>query len=324
VPFALRAYELWREIEGATGESLLEITGGLWISSARRGSEVHVANFFENTLGAARRFGIAHELLERERPFDGDFPNSRCVTTSAVISRGRRAPWPEACVRAQLALAARSGATLQVDERVMRIEQSGDEVRVVTDRGEYAAARAVLAAGAGAVELLPPEVARLLSVSRQVQYWFETEGHDELPVWIWELQGLEHGIYGFPSRGGVQRSRPRVSRAKFLPMRSTDRSSRRILEGVSGHCIKTMPASIRSTPDFHFIIDRHPAMDRVIVAITLLGPWFQALGGDRGGTRAVGGGRAIGARPCAFSSLALRYCWRLTYLPTPQAALLTM
>src|SRR5204863_7308305 len=64
VPLVLRSHELWREIERATGERLLEVVGGLWISSAKRQAEVHVADFFAKTVAAARRFGIAHEVLD--------------------------------------------------------------------------------------------------------------------------------------------------------------------------------------------------------------------------------------------------------------------
>src|SRR5688500_986473 len=34
VPFALRSYEIWQELESKTGEDLLTITGGLIMSSA--------------------------------------------------------------------------------------------------------------------------------------------------------------------------------------------------------------------------------------------------------------------------------------------------
>src|SRR6185295_9756938 len=151
VPLVLRSYEIWREIEQATGESLLEITGGLWISSERRTSEVHVSNFFDTTLAAARRFGIAHELLDAEA-IRRRFPLFKVrddehgyFEPEAGFLR------PEACVRAQLELAMRAGATLRLDERVGRVEQSGKEVRVITDRGEYAASQAVISAGAGAL-----------------------------------------------------------------------------------------------------------------------------------------------------------------------------
>src|SRR5260221_2604048 len=124
VPLVLRSYELWREIEAATGESLLEITGGLWISSPRRQVEIHVANFFAKTLAAARRFGIAHEVLDaaaiRRR-----FPQFNVHDDeSGYFERDAGLLRPEACVRAQLALAAKHGADLRLDERVLGLTQS--------------------------------------------------------------------------------------------------------------------------------------------------------------------------------------------------------
>ena len=147
--------------------------------------------------------------------------------------------------------------------------------RIATDRGEYTAFRVVLAAGAGAVELLPADVTHLLTVSRQVQYWFETQGHDDLPVWIWELQGRGHGIYGFPSRGGAAK----IATESFAGEIPPDEVYRSLiaphLEGLSGHCVKAMPCLYTATPDFHFLIDRHPAMDRVIVASPCSGHGFK-------------------------------------------------
>ena len=40
------------------------VTGGLIISSPARRATTHVPDFFENTLAAARRFGIEHEMLD--------------------------------------------------------------------------------------------------------------------------------------------------------------------------------------------------------------------------------------------------------------------
>jgi sarcosine oxidase len=275
VPLVLRAYEIWREIEAATGESLLQVTGGLWISSARRQSEVHVANFFENTIAAARRFGIAHERLDaaaiRRR-----FP----VFKVGGDEHGYYEPdagflRPEACVRAQLALAQEGGADLRRDERVASITQSRGEVTVATDRGEYTASQVVLSAGAGALGLLPTEIARFLTVSRQVLYWFESTGHEGLPVWIWELQERKHGIYGFPPLGGLTKISTESFSREIAPQEMYESLVAPHLDGVKAPCVKTMHCLYTTTPDFHFLIDRHPSMDRVIVASPCSGHGFK-------------------------------------------------
>jgi sarcosine oxidase len=275
VPLVLRAYEIWREIEAATGESLLEVTGGLWISSSRPRAEVHVSDFFVRTVAAARRFGIAHELLDagaiRRR-----FPRFKVRDDEhGYFEPDAGFLRPEACVRAQLDLAVRSGATLRLDERVEHVAQAGSEVVVITSRGEYAARQAVICAGAGALDLLPPEMARLLTVTRQAQYWFEAEGFEELPVWIWELQDREHGLYGFPARGGAAKIATESFSGELAPAYVYEALIAPHLEGVDARCVKTVPCLYTATPDFHFLIDRHPSMDRVLVASPCSGHGFK-------------------------------------------------
>jgi sarcosine oxidase len=63
-PLAMRAHEIWREIENETGANLLTTNGGLVISSDDKLSKTHVDGFFQNTVAAAKRFGITHELLD--------------------------------------------------------------------------------------------------------------------------------------------------------------------------------------------------------------------------------------------------------------------
>ena len=143
------------------------VTGGLWISSAARQAETHAANFFDNTLAAARRFGIGHELLDaaamrrRFPQFDVRDNETGYYEPDAGYLR------PEACVRAQLELARRHGAEIRFDHAVESLDQLPP------------AGNIILAAGAWLPRLLPPELARLFTVTRQVQYWFEVTGAPE-------------------------------------------------------------------------------------------------------------------------------------------------
>jgi len=63
-PLAQRSHALWRELERETGERLLASVGGLFLSSAAKSAVLHVPDFFANTVAAARRYGIAHEILD--------------------------------------------------------------------------------------------------------------------------------------------------------------------------------------------------------------------------------------------------------------------
>ena len=67
VPLLRRAYELWRELEGVSGERILVITGGL--DAAPEDHRV-----FRGSLQSCREHGLAHEVLtaaEVRRRFPG-------------------------------------------------------------------------------------------------------------------------------------------------------------------------------------------------------------------------------------------------------------
>jgi sarcosine oxidase len=275
VPLALRSCEIWREIESALpGEALLTVTGGLWISSPKRQSEVHVADFFDRTVAAARRFGIAHEVLDaatlrrRHPQFAVRDDESGYFEPEAGFLR------PEACVRAQLALAVRAGADLHVNERVLGIEQAGGAVEVTTERGKYRGSQVVVTAGAGIVDIAPALRDRF-NVSRQVQFWFEADGHDEVPVWIWELQDRPHAIYGFPSKDGIVKIATESFTREIPPEEMYRSLVAPFVRGVRPRCVKTVACLYTATADFNFLIDRHPAMDRVIVASPCSGHGFK-------------------------------------------------
>src|SRR5438874_8191488 len=146
-PLALRSHEIWRDIEAQTGADLLTQTGGLIISSAAHTATLHVADFFANTVTAAKRYGIAHEILSaadiRRR-----FPQFRVeqgefgyYETAAGFVR------PEACIAAQLQLAKTLGAEIRTGETALRFESFPDRVVIHTDRQIIAAEKLILCAG---------------------------------------------------------------------------------------------------------------------------------------------------------------------------------
>src|SRR2546421_12477398 len=65
-PLVMRSHELWREIERETGADLLTVTGGLVISSTFRTARLHVDKFFSNTVAAAEKYRIPHQILSAQ------------------------------------------------------------------------------------------------------------------------------------------------------------------------------------------------------------------------------------------------------------------
>lgn len=293
-PLALRSHEIWREIEAATGASLLNVTGGLIISGPARTSHLHVQDFFANTLAAARRFAIEHELLDtadlRRR-----FPQFRVRDgEQGYYEPGAGYLRPEACIAAQLELATQYGAEIHTGERVLRIEAVADGVLLHTDRETIRTRNLILSAGPWLPELLAPPYAAPFRILRQVLYWFAVDGiaawsPENCPVYIWELQGPENAIYGFPAidgaTGGIK-----VATQQYESTTTPDTASRDVtpaeisamrgltapfLSGLRDDCIKAVTCLYTQTPDSGFVIGPHPESDRIIIASPCSGHGFK-------------------------------------------------
>lgn len=295
-PLAMRAHEIWREIENETGADLLTTNGGLVISSDNKLSKTHVDGFFQNTVAAAKRFGIPHELLDaaeirrRYPQFAISDEEYGYFEPSAGFVR------PEQCVYAQLELAKRHGATLHLGETVVAFEPGPDTVSVITDKDRYEADKLIVAVGAWAPGLLGPPFAPLLKVHRQVQYWFAPKDGvcafrpDRFPVFIWELRATRQGIYGFPAldgaTGGIKvatesydSTATPCDEAREISMKEIAATYDEFIAPyfplVSPVCVKAAACFYTVTPDFGFIIDRHPESERVKVVSPCSGHGFK-------------------------------------------------
>ncbi|TMG85322.1 MAG: N-methyl-L-tryptophan oxidase, partial [Betaproteobacteria bacterium] len=146
-PLALRSHQLWRELERETGTELLTTCGGLIISSSAKTSRSHVENFFDNTLAAARKFAIAHEVLDAAE-IRRRFPRFNVADDEqGYLERDSGFLRPEACVRAQLMMAERRGAEIHREERVSRFDASANAVTVTTDKNTYMTGTLIVTAG---------------------------------------------------------------------------------------------------------------------------------------------------------------------------------
>ncbi len=214
VPFARRSHEIWRELEAASGQRLMQTTGALVLG--RRGSAsalVHgQADFVAATLAVARAHGIIHEELsaaEIRHRFPAFTPQD---DESGCFEPGAGMLFPERCIASQLALAQAAGAELRFGEAVLSIAADGviggasehAGVEVHTAAGTHHAAQAVLCAGAWTPALAGGGFAQQLSVRRQTLHWFVPAqpalyAADRCPVFIW-LHGADEAdaFYGLP------------------------------------------------------------------------------------------------------------------------------
>ena len=296
VPLVQRSHALWRTLEAETGARLMQTTGGLVVAApAADAASFHGRpGFFERTVAAAERFGIAHERLEADaiaRRWPALRPRADergYFEPAAGILR------PEACVQAQLDAAVRDGAVLRLGETVQRIESTGGRPSVVTGRGRLAAAHVVLAAGPWLPALLAPADAAPFAVRRQVLHWFRTDAPalyapDRLPVFIWMHGARGEAFYGMPMGDGyagvkVATEQAETTTAPDAVERGVSADERAAvfathirgrLQGLQPQTVHDATCLYTSLPEGRFVVDRHPTQDGVTVVSACSGHGFK-------------------------------------------------
>lgn len=291
-PIARRSHQIWREIERETGQSLLSTSGVLIISSAAKTSCTHVERFFESTVAAANRYGIAHELLDAHA-IRARYPQFNVHDDErGYFEPGGGFVRPEACVAVQLSLARNLGADIHLGERLTALIPDGDRVVVKTNMNEYRAGTVILALGAWLPEFLGANIAGAFRVSRQVMFWFAPGDDlfrlDRFPVFIWELSGRPQAIYGFPDLDGEG---VKVATEQYETTTTAESINRDVspeealtthrnliapfLPQLSTSCVRSAVCLYTVTPDFGFVIDRLPHNRRTIFASCCSGHGFK-------------------------------------------------
>lgn len=283
VPLVRRAYALWRDLEQASGRSLLTVTGIAEIG--RPDSRLVVG-----TLAAARMHNLPHEvldaaaLMQRYPAFrlPGDF-------VGVVQSDGGYLE-AEAAVQTHLDLAAAAGAHIRHAERALGIEPSSATVRIVTDRGTFDASAVIVAAGPWVKTLLPAFPAAL-RVTRQAVLWVEPHDRppfrqDRFPVFMIESARGIH--YGFPLHGseGVKVAKhhhvDEVVDPETYDRRVSAQDERVVREALAeflpaanGRLLAAKTCLYTMSPDGDFVIDRVPGEPRILVASPCSGHGFK-------------------------------------------------
>ena len=299
VPLALRSHEIWKEIEAETGRSLLAEVGGLILGSPSTATIHGQTDFVGNTIAAARAFGIDHEVLEPGEVMRR-FPQFRLTgNETCYFEPGAGFVRPEECVSAQLERARAMAAHVRTGEVVRRITADSRSATVVTDSATYSADHVVVTAGAWAPQLLGPAFNNLLRVYEQTMYWFAPDDEasyapGRFPIFIWRYgAGADDHFYGFP----VVADGVKVATEQFAATTSPDEDRQRSLNGdragtaeasqmhlahvrdrltgVSDRCVRSVTCLYTVTPDFGFIVDRHPDFERVLVASPCSGHGFK-------------------------------------------------
>ncbi len=284
VPLLKRAYAGWDRLEAERGERLFERTGLLFVGPPE-------GEVIAGTRRAAAEHALPLEELdgaELPRRWPGMRPYEGAL---GLLERDAGLLYVERCVGAALAGARALGADLRAGEAALDWEATSSGVRVRTGAGEHHAAALVVCAGAWAGRMLPT-LRGALQPQRKVQLWLSCQEPSlalgaGFPTWgVQEPDGSF--FYGFPSLEagslklaehgpGAEVADPSALDRELHPddlTRVADFAARR-LRGVTPPALKHAPCMYTMSPDGHFVLDRLPGHDNVVLAAGLSGHGFK-------------------------------------------------
>lgn len=278
-----RAYELWYELEATVNEKLFYKTGS--IDAGPEDSWV-----FQGSWRSCKEHDLPHEVLtgaELHRRFPGyNLP----PTIMAVLQPDGGFLAPERCIVSYVTAAQALGAEIHGHEPVLGWEPYLDGFKVITTRDEYHCDKLIVSAGAWAAKMIP-ELRDLTVPERQVLAWLQPN-HPEyfqpgnFPVF--NLLVEEGRYYGFPQHGipGFKFARyhhfEQVIDPDEFEREANDEDERTLREfceryfpfGV-GPTMTLKSCIFTNTPDRHFIIDTHPAMNNLVIVSPCSGHGFK-------------------------------------------------
>ena len=278
VPLALRALELWHELERECNQTLFVRTGALTVGP--EGGEL-----VRGALLSAQQHSIPHEALDRDdvmRRFPAFVPPGGTV---ALFEPTAGVLMVEACVAAHVTLGRKHGGVARMNERVTGIAPHADRVTVRTTRGSYEAGRVVIAAGAWAPRLLGLNDA--FRVTREVVHWFRSVSphatsascpvsmiqFDDGPI-FYSIPDFGSGFKAGLHHGGdvADPDEPRALRsdaARVAGLVST------LVPGAAGPLITSAPCYYTTTADHHFAIGPLANVPSLILASACSGHGFK-------------------------------------------------
>ncbi|MEX0884975.1 MAG: N-methyl-L-tryptophan oxidase [Phycisphaeraceae bacterium] len=293
VPLLERAYENWALIEAEADATLMHRVGGVYMG--RPDSEI-----IAGSIASMQQHHLPHEQWTRQ-DLAQRYPVFQ-VPDEFIALHDPDAGFilPERAVAAFAGEAMRRGGELHGHEPVTGWSADAHGVTVTTAVGRYHADRVVFCGGAWSGRLLralarePDADARLptLTVTRQIMGWVwppnpEPFRYGRLPVWLID-DGWGGPHYGLP----MMPDRPGLKLALHRPAEETDpdRLERQALPGdeatfrpilekylpdADGPLLSIEACLYTSSPDGHFILDRHPHHDRVVIACGFSGHGFK-------------------------------------------------
>lgn len=274
VPLLLRAYELWRDLERRSAEELLRITGLLMVGTP--GKEI--------VTGSARTAAQWDLPVEHFTTADirARYPMLNVLQDEVgVFEREGGVVFPERAIRVHLELARQAGAEARFETAMRAWKSDGDIVTVNLEGDAQVQARTLVLTMGPWLDETFREIGVPLEVQRNVQVWFAPETHaydaGSFPSFLLERDVLPAPLYGFPDFGnGVKTAFHGLGDSVDPDRLRRDIDSASDVQPVAAALNSWMPGAAGTyregkacmyalTPDRHFIVDRHPEYDNVVL-----------------------------------------------------------
>ena len=275
------AYAEWRDLESASGKSLLFITGSVCLGASGN-PYGRTARQNLDAAGVESEWWSATQLAER-------FPQFRVSNNMDILwQKDTGFLYASECVATHLQLAEQQGAIVEEHTPVIAIDWHMDVPTVYTKNGSFSGRKVVVTAGAWTGKLLSELNLPLTVTKQQVCYYQPTDTHlfqpDRFPVFT-EATADGEFLYGIPAFGsGIKMARH--GRGQSVSPDTCERTpdadyiahidayvQKRIPElGKTAHaevCLYT------ETPDEDFIIDNHPHCPDLLIAAGFSGHGFK-------------------------------------------------
>jgi sarcosine oxidase len=284
VPLVREAYERWRDLEAASGEKVLIITG--LIEAGFPGAPLVVDSWRSSTEHNLRSERLT--ATEANARFPAlDLPGDWDV----IFQPDAGALLPEKAIRLFIAGAKAYGAKVRLNTRVVSVEPRGERVQIVLEGGErIEAGSAVVSAGAWIGDLLP-DVAANMRLTRQPLMWFQPlesalVGPDRMPAFFFQTRA--DLIYGLPNVCGTgikaashrsggdlssaEQTRAEVSRAEVEYLQGL---LLRYVPAAAGALVNTSVCIYTRSQDEHFVVGLHPQAPQLVIASPCSGHGFK-------------------------------------------------
>ncbi|HQQ97842.1 MAG TPA: N-methyl-L-tryptophan oxidase [Cyclobacteriaceae bacterium] len=290
VPLLQRSYSNLAAFEKETGAKIFHKAGVLYFG--KRGNELTAgveksANIYKLTIQKPGHQEAAKQFPSFAIPADFDIifePDAGFMT-------------PERTILTYTEEAIRLGATVQTKESVQSWKQEGNQIRVITDKGEYTADKLIITAGGWAPYMIP-QLKQELTVTKQMIMWVNPKSwkpfaYGNFPCWI--MEDPDRGsYYGFPivptkefggplglklahHQHGEVTDAKNVNRA-VTPGTEEDLTSilRKYIPEAVGSILSIKSCLYTNSKDQNFIIDHLPGSDkRVTIATGFSGHGFK-------------------------------------------------